>query len=268
MDLYRIEPDRRVDLSLINTSERIAFGGIQKALSVPLLQEMNRELSELQRLLWADGRHALLIVLQAMDTGGKDGTIRKVFSGVNPQGVDVTGFGVPGPHEAEHDYLWRVHLRTPARGRIAVFNRSHYEDVLVARVNALVPSEVWSRRYDHIRNFEAMLSDEGTTIVKIMLHISKDEQKERLQERLDDPSKNYKFNPSDLTSRANWDAYMAAYEEAISQTSTENALWYVVPSDRKWYRNIVVSQILIDTIKGMDLASPITDFDPSTVVID
>jgi len=268
MDLYRIEPDRRVDLSLINTSERIAFGGIQKALSVPLLQEMNRELSELQRLLWADGRHALLIVLQAMDTGGKDGTIRKVFSGVNPQGVDVTGFGVPGPHEAEHDYLWRVHLRTPARGRIAVFNRSHYEDVLVARVNALVPSEVWSRRYDHIRNFEAMLSDEGTTIVKIMLHISKDEQKERLQERLDDPSKNYKFNPSDLTSRANWDAYMAAYEEAISQTSTENALWYVVPSDRKWYRNIVISRILIDTIKGMDLASPVTDFDPSTVVID
>jgi len=191
-----------------------------------------------------------------------------VFSGVNPQGVDVTGFGVPGPHEAEHDYLWRVHLRTPARGRIAVFNRSHYEDVLVARVNALVPSEVWSRRYDHIRNFEAMLSDEGTTIVKIMLHISKDEQKERLQERLDDPSKNYKFNPSDLTSRANWDAYMAAYEEAISQTSTENALWYVVPSDRKWYRNIVISRILIDTIKGMDLASPVTDFDPSTVVID
>jgi len=218
--------------------------------------------------LWADGSQALLVVLQAMDTGGKDGTIRKVFSGVNPQGVDVTGFGVPGPHEAEHDYLWRVHQRTPARGRIAVFNRSHYEEVLVVRVNDLAPKEVWSARYGHIRDFEKMLSDEGTTIVKIMLHISKDEQKQRLQERLDDPSKNYKFDPNDLISRANWDAYMAAYEEAISRTSTENAPWYVVPSDRKWYRNIVISQILIDTIKGMDLAYPVADFDPSSVVID
>jgi len=268
MDYYRIEPGSSVDLSLIDPRERIAFGGLKKALSIPLLEEMNRELAQLQRLLWADGSQALLVVLQAMDTGGKDGTIRKVFSGVNPQGVDVTGFGVPGPHEAEHDYLWRVHLRTPARGRIAVFNRSHYEDVLVVRVNALAPKEVWSARYGHIRDFETMLSDEGTTIVKIMLHISKDEQKQRLQERLDDPSKNYKFNPSDLISRANWDAYMAAYEEAISQTSTENAPWYVVPSDRKWYRNIVISQILIDTIKGMDLAYPVGDFDPSTVVID
>lgn len=229
---------------------------------------MNRELAELQRLLWADGRKALLLVLQAMDTGGKDGTIRKVFSGVNPQGVDVHGFGVPGPHERAHDYLWRVHLRAPARGRIAVFNRSHYEDVLVVRVNELVSTDVWSRRYEHIRGFEAMLADEGTAIVKIMLHISKAEQKVRLQERLDDPSKNYKFDPNDLSSRAKWDEYMAAYEDAISETSTEKAPWYVVPSDRKWYRNLVIAQILIDVIKGMDLSYPVSDFDPGTVVID
>ncbi len=229
---------------------------------------MNRELADLQRLFWADGRHALLVVLQAMDTGGKDGTIRNVFSGVNPQGVDVTGFGVPSTREADHDYLWRIHSRTPGKGRIAIFNRSHYEDVLVVRVNDLVPRDVWSRRYSHIRNFEAMLHDEGTTIVKIMLHISKDEQQERLQARLDDPAKNYKFDPNDLVVRKNWAHYMAAYEDAISKTSTEKAPWYVVPADRKWYRNLVVSQILIDTIKGLDLEYPKADFDPSAIVIE
>jgi PPK2 family polyphosphate:nucleotide phosphotransferase len=268
MDQYRIRAGSRVGLSGIDTGDKTAFEKLKKASSLSVLKEMNRELSGLQRLLWADGRRALLVVLQAMDTGGKDGTIRKVFSGVNPQGVDVHGFGVPGPHEIEHDYLWRVHMRTPGRGRIALFNRSHYEDVLVVRVNELVPHNVWSRRYEHIANFESMLTDEGTAIVKIMLHISKDEQKERLQERLDDPSKNYKFNPNDLTSRQKWDDYMTAYEDAISETSTDRAPWYVVPSDRKWYRNLVVSQILIDTIKEMDLKYPVADFDPSTVVVD
>lgn len=268
MDRYRIKPGHRVDLAAIDPGDRSAFRSMRKATSLPVLREMNRELSRLQRLLWADDRLALLVVLQAMDTGGKDGTIRKVFSGVNPQGVDVIGFGVPGPHEIEHDYLWRVHLRAPARGRIGVFNRSHYEDVLVVRVNELVPENVWSKRYEHIRNFESMLADEGTVIVKIMLHISKEEQRKRLQDRLDDPSKNYKFNPNDLSSRERWDDYMAAYEDAISRTSTEKAPWYVVPSDSKWYRNLVVSRILIDTITGMDLEYPVADFDPSTVVID
>lgn len=229
---------------------------------------MNRELADLQRLLWSDGGKSLLIVLQAMDTGGKDGTIRKVFSGVNPQGVDVHGFGVPGPHEVAHDYLWRVHLRTPMKGRITVFNRSHYEDVLVVRVNDLAPRDVWSRRYEHIRNFESMLSDEGTEIVKIMLHISKDEQRQRLRARLDDPSKNYKFNQSDLSSRARWNEYMEAYQDAIAETTTEVAPWYVVPADRKWYRNLVISQILIDTLERMDLAYPVADFDPSKITID
>jgi PPK2 family polyphosphate:nucleotide phosphotransferase len=265
---YRINPGSTVDLSTHDSGEKIVFKELNKSLSQPVLSAMNRELAELQRLLWGDGTSSLLVVLQAMDTGGKDGTIRKVLSGVNPQGVDVYGFGVPGPHEMAHDYLWRIHQRTPAKGRIAVFNRSHYEDVLVVRVNDLVPEDVWSRRYEHIRNFETMLSDEGTTIVKIMLHISKEEQKERLQSRLDDPSKNYKFNPNDLSSRERWDEYMTAYEDALTLTSTKTAPWYVVPSDRKWYRNLVISQILIDTLEGMDLSYPEADYDLSTITID
>ena len=267
MEHYRINPDATVDLSTIDAGEKSAFEDLNKKSSLSVLNAMNRELAELQRLLWGDGEQSMLLVLQAMDSGGKDGTIRKVFSGVNPQGVDVYGFGVPGPHETAHDYLWRVHQRTPAKGRIAIFNRSHYEDVLVVRVNQLRPEAVWSRRYEHILNFEKMLTEEGTTIVKIMLHISKEEQKERLQARLDDPSKNYKFNPSDLSSRERWDDYMIAYQDAISLTSTETAPWYVVPADRKWYRNLVISQILIDTIKDMHLSYPEADFDPSSVSI-
>ncbi len=257
-----------VDLARIDPREKVAFDYLTKSSSHNVLATMNRELSELQRLLWSEGDQALLVVLQAMDTGGKDGTIRKVFSGVNPQGVDVHGFGVPGPHEAAHDYLWRVHRRTPARGRIGVFNRSHYEDVLVVRVNNLVPESVWSKRYKQIRDFEEMLCDEGTTIVKIMLNISKAEQKERLQARLDDPSKNYKFNPSDLSSREKWDEYMVAYDDAISLTSADRAPWYIVPSDRKWYRNLVVSQILIDTIRDMGIAYPVTEFDLAGITIE
>ena len=202
-----------------------------------------------------------------MDTGGKDGTIRKVFSGVNPQGIDVRGFGVPSDLEREHDYLWRVHLQAPRKGRIGIFNRSHYEDVLVVRVNDLVPRDRWQKRYRHIRDFERLLVDEGTTIVKIMLNISKDEQKERLQARLDDPSKNYKFNPNDLESRGKWDDYMAAYEDAINETSTEMAPWYVVPADRKWHRNLIVSQILIDTLESLDLSYPSPEHDLSSIEI-
>jgi len=229
---------------------------------------MHKRLAELQQLLWADGTRAVLVVIQAMDTGGKDGTIRKVFSGVNPQGVDVTGFGVPSSEELSHDYLWRVHRRAPAKGRIGIFNRSHYEDVLVVRVNDLVPQERWERRYDHIVDFERLLTDEGTAVVKIMLHISQDEQRERLQARLADPAKNYKFNPGDLDVRKQWDDYMEAYEEALVRTSSETAPWFVVPADRKWYRNLVVSQILIDTLEGMDLQYPVTEHDLAGIVIE
>ena len=267
MDAYRIAEGTRLDLGSIDPRDKTAFADLKKSSSLPVLMAHRRRLADLQRVLWADGTRSLLLVLQAMDTGGKDGTIRKVFTGVNPQGVDVRGFGVPSERELDHDYLWRVHAQTPPRGRIGIFNRSHYEDVLVVRVLGLVPEERWRRRYGHIRDFEQMLVDEGTVIVKVMLHISKDEQAQRLRARLDDPSKNYKFNPSDLDSRGRWDEYMAAYEEAISETTTTNAPWFVVPSDRKWYRNLVISQILIDTLEGLNLSYPEPEHDLSSIVI-
>ncbi len=267
MDEYRILPGEHPELSSRDPRDKSALADLTKSTSGSAMAERRRRLSELQQRLWADGSQALLIVLQAMDTGGKDGTIRKVLSGVNPQGVEVQSFGVPSDEEMDHDYLWRVHAHAPAKGRIAVFNRSHYEDVLVVRVLGLVPEAHWSKRYGHIRDFERMLTDEGTTIVKIMLHISKDEQKERLEARLADPAKGYKFNPSDLDSRERWADYMRAYEDAVSETSSESAPWFVVPSDRKWYRNIVVAQILIDALESMDLTYPEPDFDLTEIVI-
>lgn len=268
MDRYRIMPDESFDITAFDPRDISAFPDLKKRTSKGVLEKLHTELAELQRLLWADGSKSLLVVLQAMDTGGKDGTIRKVFSGVNPQGVDVYGFGVPSERELDHDYLWRVHQRTPADGRIAIFNRSHYEDVLVVRVAGLAPEAVWSRRFAHIRNFEQMLVDEGTTVVKIMLNISKAEQKERLEARLADPAKHYKFNPSDLKTRAEWDDYMLAYQDAIERTSTSDAPWFVVPADRKWYRNLVVASILIDALRSMDLSYPEPDFDPNGITID
>lgn len=268
MDRYRIESGYQLRLADRDAGEKAAHPDLNKKHAGAVLARLNAQLAELQKLLWSDGSRALLLVLQAMDTGGKDGTIRGVFTGVNPQGVTVHGFGVPGPHEIEHDYLWRVHDKTPARGRIAVFNRSHYEDVLIVRVNELVPREVWHRRYEHIRNFEQMLTDEGTVLVKIMLHISKDEQKLRLQARVDNPAKHFKFSMGDLEARSKWDQYQRAYEDAITETSTDDAPWYVVPSDRKWYRNLVISRILIDTLTAMNLSYPTPELDPTSIVIE
>jgi PPK2 family polyphosphate:nucleotide phosphotransferase len=196
------------------------------------------------------------MVLQAMDAGGKDGTIRKVFTGVNPQGVRVSSFKAPTDEELAHDFLWRIHQRTPAHGELGVFNRSHYEDVLIVRVDELVPEPVWRARYEQIRDFESMLAASGTTIVKFFLHISPDEQAERLQARLDDPSKRWKFAAADLDVRKHWDAYQAAYEEAISETSTEDAPWYVIPADRKWYRNWAILQVLLATMAELDPQFP------------
>ena len=220
------------------------------------LRALRREMDELQRLLWADGRHKLLVVLQAMDAGGKDGTIRRVFGRLNPQGVTVTGFKVPTDEELAHDYLWRVHEHTPASGQIAVFNRSHYEDVLVVRVLGLVPPDRWSKRYAHIKAFEKLLSDEGTTILKFFLHISKEEQRKRLQARLDDPSKHWKFNAGDLDHREAWNDYMRAYSAAIADTSTDAAPWYIVPADRKWYRDVVVATAVVEALRRLDLSYP------------
>ena len=191
-----------------------------------------------------------------MDAGGKDGTIRHVFDGVNPSGVKVAAFKKPSENELSRDYLWRAHAQVPADGELVIFNRSHYEDVLVVRVLELVPDEQWKRRYDHIVDFEQMLSDEGTTIVKIYLHISKDEQKERLQARLDEPDKNWKFEVGDLETREHWDSYQEAFEDVLSKTSTSNSPWFIVPANRKWYRNIAVSEILVQTLEQLKMAYP------------
>lgn len=264
---YRVDEGTSVDLALNDPRDKGLYPHLTKRTSAPVLKALNQRLAELQRLLWADGSRSLLLVLQAMDTGGKDGTIRKVFTGVNPQGVDVRGFGVPSELERDHDFLWRIHVRAPGAGRIGVFNRSHYEDVLVVRVEQLVPKTQWSRRYGHIRAFEQLLHDEGTVVRKVMLNISKDEQKRRLEARLADSTKGYKFNPSDLDTRAKWDDYMRAYQDALSATSTPHAPWYVVPADRKWYRNLVVLRILIEALESLDLAYPEPDVDLGSVVI-
>jgi PPK2 family polyphosphate:nucleotide phosphotransferase len=215
-----------------------------------------RRLDELQNRLYADGRRALLVVLQGIDASGKDGTIRHVAGAFDPQGIHVVSFKVPTERELAHDFLWRVHQHTPARGEISIFNRSHYEDVLVVRVHNLVPERVWRQRYEHINAFERLLAGSGVTILKFFLHISKDEQKRRFEERLRDPRKNWKFRKEDLTEREAWDDYMAAYEEALARCSTEHAPWIVVPANHKWYRNLVVSQFLVRALESLDLAYP------------
>lgn len=263
---YLVPPESSLDLSRHDPRAKTGFDGAKRD-GRAALPALNRRLADLQERLWAESKQSLLVILQAIDTGGKDGTIRHVFGGVNPQGVHVRGFGVPSHAELRHDFLWRIHKHTPEDGAITIFNRSHYEDVLVVRVKALVPAEQWSKRYRHIREFERMLSDEGTTIVKIFLHISKEEQKERLQARLDEPDKSWKFRQGDLADRALWQDYQRAFEEAISETSTEYAPWYVVPADRKWYRNLVVSTILIETLDRMDPRYPEPEEGLTEVVI-
>jgi len=225
-------------------------------------------LSELQYKMFADGRFAMLVVLQAIDGGGKDSTIRRVFSAFNPQGCTVTAFKAPTAEELGHDFLWRIHQHTPRHGEVAVFNRSHYEDVLVVRVENLVPEAVWSRRYAQINDFEAALAAGGTRVVKLFLHISRDEQKLRFQERLQERSKQWKFDPADLDKRARWDDYRLAFEAAISRCSTEGAPWYVIPADRKWFRDFAVSQVLRQELERLPLRWPKPEFDPKTIRIE
>jgi PPK2 family polyphosphate:nucleotide phosphotransferase len=252
---YRVKPKTKVSLSKWSTSDTDGFDGDKAAANEKLL-ELNDKLAELQVLLAAEAKHKVLIVLQGMDTSGKDGTIKHVFRTINPIGVNVADFKRPNHVELAHDYLWRVHHNTPSNGRLTIFNRSHYEDVLIVRVHGLVPTEQWQRRYGHITDFERMLVDEGTVIRKFFLHISKEKQKERLEERLSNPAKQWKFEHGDVDERKRWDDYQVAYEEAIERTSTKDAPWYIVPSDRKWYRNLVVSQILIDTLESLKMSFP------------
>lgn len=221
-----------------------------------VLDQNLARLRELQDVLYAEHKHALLIILQGVDASGKDGTIRHVMRGINPQGVQVTSFKVPTAEELAHDFLWRIHQHTPARGMIALFNRSHYEDVLIVRVEELVPRSVWEARYEHINAFERLLTDSGVTILKFFLHISKDEQKKRFEERLRSPEKQWKFAVGDLKVREKWDDYMAAYEDALTRCNTPWAPWYIVPADKKWYRNLVVSSVLVETLERLDMRYP------------
>ena len=218
--------------------------------------ELTSKIEELQEKLYAESKHKVLVVLQGMDTAGKDGTIRHVFDGVNPSGVKIASFKKPTDLELSHDYLWRIHQKTPKRGEIVIFNRSHYEDVLVVKVHNLVPKNKWSKRYEHINNFEKMLVDEGTTVLKFFLHISKDEQRERLQERLDRPEKNWKFAMGDIKERKLWDQYQEAYEDVLEKTSTKMAPWHIIPADRKWQRNFFIATLMLKALEGLKLEFP------------
>ncbi len=252
---WRVAPGSKLRLADIDTRSTAGAPG-NKGTTTRVADGLVAQLGELQTRLWAEGRRSLLMVLQAMDAGGKDGTIRKVFTGVNPQGVRVASFKAPSSEELAHDFLWRIHKQAPAAGFVSVFNRSHYEDVLIVRVNELVPKEVWKARYRQIREFESTLAAAGTTVVKFYLHISKEEQAARLQERLDDPAKHWKFAAADLDVREHWDDYRAAYEDAISETSTDDSPWYVIPADRKWYRNWAVLEVLLATMGHLDPQFP------------
>lgn len=254
LERYRVRPGQRVDLTAYDPAETGPYDKKKKARKD--LEKLRQKLIALQDRFYAWDQRSLLVVLQGMDTAGKDGTIKHVMRGVNPQGVSVASFKVPTPEELAHDYLWRVHKVTPRRGRIGIFNRSHYEDVLVVRVHNLTPESVWRKRYDHINAFERLLADNNVTILKFYLHISRDEQARRLQARLDNPDKRWKFSKGDLAERRRWDDYMAAYADALSLCSTDYAPWYIVPSDRKWYRNLVVMNILVNALEDMNPTYP------------
>ncbi len=262
---YRVEPGSPVTLRQFDPDESEHYTGRDDVADA--LTKQRKRIVRLQERLYAEHTQSLLIVLQAMDTGGKDGTIRAVFDGVNPQGCQVWSFKTPGTEELDHDFLWRYHQRTPARGMITIFNRSHYEDVLIVRVKSIVPEEVWRHRYRMINEFEHMLTLNHTTVLKFFLYISKDEQKRRLQSRLDDPNKHWKFSSNDLKERAYWDQYHAAFEDAINNCSTDYAPWYVVPGNKKWYRNLVIARTIADTLEAMDPQYPAAEPGLTNLVI-
>ena len=265
MNNYRVRPGEKVDLDEIDPDDtHLMPGGKDEAQekSAKIQDRLRRQ----QELLFAGHQHKLLIVLQGMDTSGKDGTIRHVMTGFNPMGTRVASFGVPSTVELDRDYLWRIHREVPAKGQVGVFNRSHYEDVLVVRVHNLVPKAVWKKRYDQIVAFEQMLYEEGTVILKFFLHISKSEQRKRLQARIDDPTKRWKFQHGDLEERKLWGDYRRAYQDALSKTSTDDSPWYIIPANQKWYRNFVVGSVVADTLEGLGMSYPKLDL--SGIVIE
>ncbi|HET7168316.1 MAG TPA: polyphosphate kinase 2 family protein [Candidatus Limnocylindrales bacterium] len=264
-DALRVRPGHTVRLAKLD--HRATFGRDKDAAQPEIARQLER-LAGLQDRFWAEARRSVLVVLQGIDAAGKDGTIQKVMEAFNPQGCPVTSFKVPSAEELAHDYLWRVHKAVPRKGEIGIFNRSHYEDVLVVRVHDLVPKKVWSKRYDEINAFERHLVDNGTTIVKFFLSIDRDEQRQRFQERFDDPTKRWKFSMGDIAERARWDDYQAAFDEALSRTSTREAPWYLIPANRNWLRDLAVSTILADTIADLKPSyPPVADDVPTELVI-
>lgn len=268
LERYWVKPGAKVEFERFESGEKALFKGAGKSEFDAQFDELQDQLQELQKMLYAQHRHRVLVVMQAMDTGGKDGCIKHVFSRIDPQGIHVRSFKKPSAEELDHDFLWRIHSKVPSTGQLVIFNRSHYEDIIAVRVKKLYPDEVWKRRQRHVIEFERMLAEEGTTIVKIFLHISKEEQKKRLESRLQNPRKHWKFNPDDLADRARWEEFMGAYEDVISKTSTEFAPWYIVPADRKWYRNLCVARIMLDTLKKLNMDFPAIDWDPKAIKIE
>jgi len=255
---FVVEPGSKVKLGRVDPGDTSGFKG-DKDDGEKAINSLIKKLDPLQELLYAEHKHKLLVVLQGMDSSGKDGTIRRVFEGVNPEGVRVAHFGKPSQEELDHDYLWRAHKQVPAKGEIVIFNRSHYESVLVERVHELVPESVWRKRYKQITDFERMLNEEGTIILKFFLHIDKKEQAKRFQDRLDDPTKHWKFSYLDYNERSYWKDYTTAYEEALEKTSTEWAPWYIVPSDHAWFRDLVVSEAIVKSLEDLDMKYPKLD---------
>jgi PPK2 family polyphosphate:nucleotide phosphotransferase len=258
---YRVKEGEKVNLSKVSPDDASGFSGTE-AEALEESKRLTQKLERLQELLYAEHKRKVLIVLQAMDTGGKDGTVKKVFEGVNPQGVRVAHFRTPTPEEADHDFLWRVHKQTPASGEMVIFNRSHYEGVLIERVHGLIPKEVWSRRYKEIEHFEKLLHADNVVILKFFLHIDKAEQKRRVEERLKDPTKQWKFSPLDIRERKLWSKYMEAYEDALQNTSTDSSPWYVIPSNRKWFRDVLVSSIIVERLEKLGMEYPKLSVDP------
>lgn len=266
LDQYRVNP-KRFSLKDYNPRDKAERAGSKEQNTLDL-STLASEINTLQDILHAEGKRKVLLILQGMDASGKDGTVRHVFSECDPLGIRLASFKVPSSDELAHDYLWRVHQQVPKAGELVIFNRSHYEDVLIVKVNDWIDDEECKRRYAQINDFERLLTETGTTIIKCFLHISKDEQKKRLQERLDDPTKTWKFNPNDLKQRAMWPKYMQAYEQAIKATSTDHAPWYIVPADSKTNRNLLISRLLLNTLKDMKLKFPPVPADYKSIVIE
>ena len=254
LERFRVPPGTTVKLDEVDTKFKNHHEDRKEAAKD--IEQYRERLSDLQELFYADGRRSLLICLQALDAGGKDGTIKHILGSMNPQGCKVAAFKQPTPEEHAHDFLWRIHSQAPARGQVTVFNRSHYEDVLIARVHGLVPKEIWSRRYARINAFEENLVEDDTQILKFFLHISKEEQLKRFKDRLDDPSKQWKISENDYKERTYWDDYTAAYEEALSRCSTEHAPWFIIPADHKWFRNLAVARIVVEHLEGLKMTFP------------